>query len=102
MWGKPASGVEALAAGNIGFDADKLRTFACPTDAVSEMTPSGGSDVPSARKQPFVTLPNADAREFAPCPVWPRGGVTCCPRRFNTKEQIENIYSRFKTGPGIS
>ena len=42
-WGQPASGVEAPAAGNIGFDADKLRTFACPTDAMSGMTASGGS-----------------------------------------------------------
>ncbi len=46
-----------MAAGNIGFDADKLRTFACPTDAVSGVTPSGGSDVPTARKSLLSPCP---------------------------------------------
>jgi hypothetical protein len=45
-WGRPAFGVEAMAAGNIGFDTDKLRTFACPTDAIGGMTASDGSMSP--------------------------------------------------------
>jgi hypothetical protein len=81
-----------MAAGNIGFDADKLRTFACPTDAMSGMTQSGGCHV-SARKQPVVTLSNAGAREFAPYPVWPRGGVTSCgPQRFDVRTNRELAF----------
>ena len=44
--GKTRLSFEAAAAGNIGFDTDKHRTFACPTDAIGGMTKSGGSISP--------------------------------------------------------
>ncbi len=76
--GRPASGVEAWRRATSGSTPINTAPLPVPRTPLRGMTLSGGSDVPTARKQPSVTLSNAGAREFAPCPVWPRGGVTSC------------------------